>query len=240
MQCLILAGGLGTRMRSVASDKPKAMIEIAGTPFIGHQLALLASQGIDRVVLSVGYLAASLRDYVGDGSRWGLDVHFIEDGPLLLGTGGAVRQAVEKDLMDDGFFVIYGDSYLPTDFRAVWAASKRGRVPTMTLFHNDGRWDRSNVRFSPGKPLFYDKKSKDPMADGMAYIDYGLSVLPQKLVRDLIPLGQAYDLADLYYELSCKGKMAGFEVSERFYECGSVGGLADFERYLNECKGSSL
>src|ERR1700693_3124601 len=109
----ILAGGLATRLRPVTEAIPKSLIEVAGEPFIAHQLRLLRREGIRRVVICVGHLGDMIRAFVDDGARFGLDVAYSFDGSMLLGTGGALRQALP--LLEEPFYVLYGDSYLDID-----------------------------------------------------------------------------------------------------------------------------
>lgn len=232
MQCVILAGGLGTRMRPFTERIPKAMIEVAGYPFAHHQLSLLARQGIQRVVYCIGYRGTMLRDYVGDGGHYGLAVHYVDEGDRLRGTAGAIRFALDTGCLDQGFLVLYGDSYLPINASKVWRASDQGRRPVMTILRNNGQWDRSNVRYCDGRPLYYNKGISDPSEAGMHYIDYGLSVLTQSSILDNVPSDCVVDLADVFHSLSVAGELTGFPVSQRFYECGSLAGLRDMEEYL--------
>jgi N-acetyl-alpha-D-muramate 1-phosphate uridylyltransferase len=232
MQCLILAGGLGTRVRAISPDRPKALMPIRGRPFVSYQLAWLAAHGVTEVVLSIGHLGAMIRDVVGDGRSFGLSVRYADEGDDLRGTAGAIRFALDQDLLAAGFFVLYGDSYLPIELSPVWAASDDGRHPTMTVMKNDGRWDRSNVRFGDGKVLLYDKRHPDPAAAGIDYIDYGLSVMTADCIRAHVPGGAKADLADVFAAESRAGRLRGFEVSERFYEIGSPQGIADLTAYL--------
>jgi NDP-sugar pyrophosphorylase family protein len=231
MQCLILAGGLGTRMRPTTEMVPKAMIPVAGIPFIDHQLALLARQGVRRVVVSIGYLGCMLRAHVGDGSAWGLDVRFVDEGAVLRGTAGAIRLAADLDCLEAGFLVLYGDSYLPIDLRPLWEASGQGATPVMTVLRNDGQWDRSNVRMDGGLAQ-YDKRAADPAASGMRHIDYGISVLTRREIIEAIPRDTTADLADLYLAMSRRGVLRAHEAFTRFYEIGSPSGLADLEQYF--------
>src|SRR5215475_16199750 len=109
----ILAGGLATRLRPITERIPKALIEINGEPFIAHQLRLLRSRGIRRVVLCLCYLGEMVRDFVGGGQAFDLAVEYSFDGPVLLGTAGAIHRAIP--LLGGAFFVLYGDSWLPCD-----------------------------------------------------------------------------------------------------------------------------
>ena len=232
MQCLILAGGLGTRIGEFAGDGPKALVPVAGRPFAEHQLRWLASAGVGRVVYATGHRAAALRAFVGDGSTWGLQVAWSDDGERLMGTAGAVRLAVDRGLLDAGFLVLYGDSYLPMDLRPVWRASGRGARALMTVHRNRGRWDASNAVVAHGRVTLFEKGRADAAAIGMDHIDYGVSVLTRTLVTERVPAGEPADLADLYHRLSLEGALHAFPVRERFYEVGSPQGVRDLERHL--------
>ena len=111
----ILAGGLATRLRPVTETIPKALIEVAGEPFLAHQLRLLRRNGFEQVVLCVGHLGEKIQAFAGDGRAFGLHVEYAFDGPQLLGTAGALRRALP--MLGDAFAVIYGDSYLPCDYQ---------------------------------------------------------------------------------------------------------------------------
>jgi MurNAc alpha-1-phosphate uridylyltransferase len=223
----ILAGGLATRLRPITETIPKALVDVAGQPFIFRQLRFLRVQGVQKVVLCIGYLGEMVQSLVGDGSQFGLDVTYSPDGPVLLGTGGALKQALP--LLGQNFFVLYGDSFLPIDFAPVEKAFfDSGKTSLMTVLKNGDRWDKSNVAFSDGKLLEYNKKSPKP---SMAYIDYGLGVLHSS-VLDSFPTKEAFDLAEVYHALSLQGQLAGYEVHDRFYEIGSHSGLNEAEDYF--------
>src|ERR1700746_1564979 len=98
----ILAGGLATRMRPMTERIPKALIEVAGRPFVEHQLALLRREGVERVVLCVGFLGEMIEARIGDGARYGLSIKYSYDGERLLGTGGALRRALP--MLGEQFF----------------------------------------------------------------------------------------------------------------------------------------
>jgi len=234
LQCVVLAGGAGTRMRPLTEEMPKALVPVLGKPFADWQLELLAKQGIERVLYSVGYRGEMIRDHVGDGSRFGLEVGYVDEGEHLRGTGGALRLALDLGELEEAFFVLYGDSYLPVDLSAIERAWEQTPLPAlMTVFRNDGLWDASNAIYSGGRVVLYDKdRPADRVAD-MHWIDYGLSVLTRDTVDERVAAGEVTDLAGLMRELSVEGKLAGFEVSERFYEAGSPEGLRDLEQYLS-------
>jgi NDP-sugar pyrophosphorylase family protein len=224
----LLAGGLATRLRPQTDLVPKALLNIAGRPFIFHQLELLKNQGVDRVVLCVGHLGAQVRTAVGDGRTLGLTVDYSFDGPELLGTGGALKRALP--LLGAEFFVLNGDSYLPCSFGRIQSAYEAAPRPAlMTVLRNDNRWDKSNVLFKNGCLIEYDKKSTRP---DMSHIDFGLSVLSRDIFSRYAE-STVIDLADICRDLSKSGQLAAIEVSERFYEIGSPQGIRDTEAYLS-------
>jgi NDP-sugar pyrophosphorylase family protein len=223
----VLAGGLATRLRPLTEKIPKAMVEINGEPFIAHQLRLLQSKGIGHVVLCLGYRGEMVRDFVQDGSGFGLRVDYSFDWPNLRGTGGAIHEALP--LLGDSFFVLYGDSYLPCDYAAVEEAFRRsGRPALMTVFRNDGRWDASNVEFAGGRIAAYDKQNRTPR---MHHIDYGLGVFASRAFAHITP-GSVYDLAALYADLLARGELAAWESPDRFYEAGSAAGIKELAELL--------
>lgn len=225
----IPAGGLATRLRPLTEKIPKALVDIAGEPFIVRQLKLLKRNGIGRVVVCVGYRGEMIREAVGDGHKLGLRVDYSSDWPDLLGTGGALKKARRR--LGGEFFVLYGDSYLDCDYHAVLEAFKKcGKPALMTVFRNENKWDKSNVSYRNGGILEYDKTRA---AAGMDYIDYGLSVLSGDAF-DAPGFGDKFDLADLYKYFCGKGQLAGHEVKERFYEIGTAGGIRDLEEHLRD------
>ena len=224
----ILAGGLATRLRPVTEKIPKALIEVAGKPFIFHQLQYLRKEGIRKVVLCVGYLCEMIQEEVGDGSKFDLDVAYSYDGDFLLGTGGSIKNALP--LLDENFYVLYGDSFLHIHFSPIEESFLKSQKPAlMTVILNENKWDKSNVIFKDGLVLEY--KKKEPNSE-MKFIDYGLGVLSKSLF-DKYEEKVAFDLADLYHGLSIQNQLAGFEVYERFYEIGSHHGIQETELYLS-------
>lgn len=225
----ILAGGLATRLRPITEKIPKALVEVAGRPFIAWQLEQLRTQGVDKVVLCTGYLGEMLEQEIGDGRAFGIEALYSHDGDTLLGTGGALKKAAP--LLGDAFFVLYGDSYLPIDFKQVEQAySDSGCSGLMTVLANQNQWDKSNVLFENGKLVEYNKRMPTPQ---MHHIDYGLGILKANCLAPY-PQTKPFDLADLYNELSLKDDLQGYEVYNRFYEIGSHVGLAETESYLRQ------
>lgn len=223
----LLAGGLATRLGRLTEEVPKAMLDVAGEPFIAHQLRLLRRERVPRVVICAGYLAEQIQDHVGDGSRFGVPVTYRIDGQRLLGTGGALRAALAE--LGSEFLVMYGDSWLDTAYAPVVEAFRQSRQPAlMTVFRNKGQWDTSNVWFEDGRIRLYDKRERLPQ---MHHIDWGLGMIRSEALASR-PADQPFDLGDFYSDLSCASRLAGYEVATRFYEIGSIEGLRETDALL--------
>ncbi len=227
LPCAILCGGLATRLRPVTEKIPKSLIPIDGEPFLAHQLRLLRTGGVTEVVLCVGYLGEQIREFAGDGGKFGLSISYSFDGEKLLGTAGAIRKALP--FLNGPFFVLYGDSYLPCDYqdvaRAFATSHRRG---LMTIYRNEGLYDASNVEAANGVILRYDKRHKTPE---MRFIDYGLGAF-ERPVFEQLPPDEVIDLAQVYQNLLAAGDLAAYEVKERFFEIGSAQGIRDLEQYI--------
>jgi NDP-sugar pyrophosphorylase family protein len=227
LPAVILAGGLATRLRPLTETIPKSLIEVAGRPFLWHQLQLLKRHGIRHVVMAVGYRGEQIQDMYGDGSKLGIRLEYSFDGPVLLGTAGAICKAL--NLLPERFFVLNGDSYLNCDYHAVEASFRHSNLPgLMTVYRNDGLYDRSNVEYDGSKILRYDKRRRTA---AMRHIDYGLGAFHRSVFAAL-PAGEKCDLAIVYQRLLYEKNLAAFEVHERFYEIGSFEGLRDTELLL--------
>lgn len=229
----ILAGGLATRMRPLTERVPKALLPVAGQPFLAHQLALLRAGGIRSAVLCVGYRGEMIEEAFGDGRAYGVALEYSYDGPELLGTGGALYNALPR--LSDPFLVMYGDSYLRCDYAAIYREFLRRHAEQtppplglMTVYRNAGQYDRSNVVFMGNHVLVYDKCVRRP---DMVYIDWGLSVLMKATLAEHTP-GEKFDLAEVLRSLAQQGRLSGYEMHERFYEIGSPGGLQELEAVL--------
>ena len=223
----ILAGGLATRLGDVGRTTPKSLVDVAGKPFIAHQLDLLSRYGLTNIVLCTGHLGSQIEEVVGDGSRYGVRVRYSPDGSRLLGTGGALRHALP--LLEGAFLIIYGDSYLDCDYAAVERAFLASTAPALlTVYRNDDRWDRSNVSCVDGRITRYSKARQTP---DMRHIDYGLAAMRAETLLPY-PEGTALDLAGVYEDLVARNALAAFEVTTRFYEIGTPSGLADAREHL--------
>jgi NDP-sugar pyrophosphorylase family protein len=223
----VLAGGLATRLGSAAAGRPKALVEVAGEPFIFHQLRALRESGARQVVVCVGHLGDQVEEALGDGARIGVQIEFVRDGPEPAGTAGAVRRALP--LLGEAFFVLYGDTYLRVDHQEVQRAFRSSAKPALlTVLRNEGRWDTSNTEVADDLVVKHDKQEPGPE---MLWIDYGLSVLTAAAMS-AVP-GEPADLSEVYSGLARQGLLAAFEVTERFYEIGTPEALAETRAFLS-------
>jgi NDP-sugar pyrophosphorylase family protein len=223
----ILCGGLGTRMRPATLTLPKPMLEVAGEPFLGHLLRYVAAQGGERAVLCIGYKGELIRAFAGDGARFGLAVDYVEDGPLPLGTAGAVKAALPR--LGASFFVLFGDAYLPIDYGAVERCFRAaGTDGLMTVYAERGSYHPANVEVAGGRVVAYDKVRP---TQRMTFIDYGLSAF-RATAFDGVADGVATDLGAVNGRLIAAGQLTAFEVRQRFYEIGSPEGMALTTAYL--------
>jgi N-acetyl-alpha-D-muramate 1-phosphate uridylyltransferase len=221
MQCIILAGGIGHRMMPLTTNIPKILLDIDGKPFIYHQLKLLANNGITDVLFCIGHLGYMIKEYK---ESFGMNINYSDEGEDLLGTAGSLKLAIDK--LDDKFLVMYGDSYLPIDYKSVYQNNK----PTMTIYNNKNKYDKSNVLIKNNGNILYDKSYSIRPKEDFSYIDYGLSLLTKEAISNIAV--KKYKLEQLYHQLSLNDNLQGYEVYNRFFEIGSISGLEEFKTYV--------
>lgn len=229
----ILAGGRGARLGELVQQVPKPLLEVAGEPFLIHQLRLLHSHGAAKVVLSVGYLGELIERRIG-GEQFGMGISYSYDGAELAGTLGAVRRALP--LLGDRFLVLYGDTYLRMNYRAAatnWRDS--GRAALMSVLRNEDQWDASNAVVRDGLVARYDKFDPTPE---MRWIDYGLGGLTIAALEYSDP--DETDLAVLYHRLAEEDELCAYETSSRFYEIGTPESLGETDRFLRSLATSEV
>jgi NDP-sugar pyrophosphorylase family protein len=225
----VLAGGLGTRVADLTGGQvPKALLPVAGKPFLHHKLVELRRLGADHVVLLLGHQAEAIVDFVGNGRRWGVPIDVIEDGPVLLGTGGALKQAAH--LLPEHFWVTYGDTLLDVDLDA---AERRARAAgwdaVLTVLHNRDRWQRSNVRVDRDLIVSYEKA---PPRGTHEYIDYGYLFLPRSAVVESV--GDVFDLGSVVQNLIASRTLGAFEAAVPFHTIGTPDELHETDSWLRE------
>ena len=228
LQTAILLGGLGSRVASISKKKPKALVDINGKPFIDWQLNYLKKQGFKNIIMCVGHMSKQIIDFVGNGERYNLKIEYSDDGEKLLGTGGSIKKALP--LLNQSFFILYGDSFLPINYIDVEKIFlKKQNLALMTIIKNSNKWDKSNVHLD-GSKVNYNKKYPNIH---MKHIDYGLSVVNASVFDNYKEIDK-FDLSDVFYTLSKDNLLRVHEIKKRFYEIGSVKGLEDTIKYFKK------
>jgi MurNAc alpha-1-phosphate uridylyltransferase len=225
MQVVIIAGGLGTRLGSLTLNQPKSLIKVNDKPFIDYQLEFLIKGGIESVVLCVGHQGEQIREYCGDGSRYGLTIKYSREAQLL-DTAGALKLA--EPLLEDYFFTLYGDSYMFINFREMLAKLQLENKPAaMSVYQNHDLYDKSNTAVKNGLVTYYSKEKRD----SLTYIEYGVNLFRKEVLK-LIPEAEPYSMGTLFNQLIRLNALLAYEVKERFYEIGTVNGINDFTEYI--------
>jgi NDP-sugar pyrophosphorylase family protein len=231
MQAVILAGGMGTRLRPLTDSVPKTMVKVLGKPFLEREIGLLRAGGVEDFVLCVGYKAEKVREHFGDGGGLGVKIAYSYDGPKLLGGVGALKKA--EAMLRERFFVTYGDAYLRLDYGAMMDAFvASGRLGMMAVYHNRNKHGNSDLVVEQGYVTRYDKRAA---GKGLEWINFGISAL-QKEALALVPEGLEYGEEEFYGELIRRGELASFPVRRRFYEIGSPSALKEFETFLRSSR----
>jgi NDP-sugar pyrophosphorylase family protein len=227
MQAVILAGGLGTRLRPITEHIPKPMVEVAGEPFLARIVCWLAKHDFRRQLLLLGYRGEVVSDYFGDGHRFGISIEYSRE-PSPLGTGGALRFALEK--LEDEFLLLYGDSYLPIDYKQVARAFLTPPPCSGLMVVYDNRLGDTGVTGNvavdgDGRVTRYAKNLHD--AD-LQYVEAGVLCFRKKVFESL-PDARVISLEqELYPELIANRQLRAFTTTQRFFDIGTPQRLEEF------------
>ena len=226
-QAVILAGGRGTRMLPFTESKPKAMYELAGKPFLEHILEMLRDQGVNRVLLLLGYLPEAFIEHFGDGSRLGMRIEYSITDPDDL---TAHRVAVARDQIDDCFLLLYCDNYWPMRLDDMWERFEASGAPAqITVYANDDGYTRSSVIVDDdGWVRVFDRARTTP---GLRGVEIGYAIVTQP-VLDLLPDDQALIEDVIYPPLAETGSLHSYWTEHRYYSVGGYERLALTEAFF--------
>jgi NDP-sugar pyrophosphorylase family protein len=233
MQMVILAGGLGTRLRSLTYKIPKVMVLVGGRPFLEYVLGLLRQNGLGKIVLCVGYLGNQIREYFKDGTDFGVNISYsFERGKELLGTGGALKNAAH--LLENEFMVLYGDTLLDIDYQdLIHCFHRYGKSGTIVTFTNEIKIVRNNVEIDGKNQVISYNKQQECKAN---CVDAGVLVFKKDIVN-LMPDGQKFSLEEsVYPQLIAQKQFMAYPTSQRFYDIGTFERLQKFTKYLSSLK----
>lgn len=223
MQIAIMCGGLATRLSGLAKNIPKSMIDIEGKPFLEYQIEMLKKHNITDIVLCVGHLSNKIEDYFGHGSKFGVNIKYGYDGDKLLGPIGAIKNA--ESLLNDVFFIMYGDSYLSVDFQKAYSFFKEhDKLGLMVVYKNNNKYDKSNLIIKNNMVVGYGEKEA-------VYIDYGTSIISKKAL-ELVPENTIYSTGQFFSDLISKKELLAFEADKRFYHIGNPDTLEELRSFI--------
>ncbi len=218
MQVVILAGGLGTRLRPITERIPKPMVSIHGRPYLEYQINYLRRSGLVDILLVTGYLGEQVEAYFRDGRKFGVSLTYVQE-DVIRGTGGALKCA-EKYLADE-FLIVYGDSFLPishADFLSSFRVSQKSGM--IVAYDNRNNTDvKNNVELDErGLVLRYDKEHNDAR---LRYVESGVLAL-KKSVIGFIPREKVVSLEiEIFPRLIAERELAAYVTRERFYDIGT-------------------
>jgi len=220
LKAVVLAGGKGTRLRPLTFTKPKPLLPLAGEPVIARLIRKLSHEGIDEIVLTTNYFANRLRTALGDGSKYGLPVHHVEE-KIPLGTAGSVKNS--ESLIDETFVVVQGDNQFEFHLNdVVQLHRKLGALATMALVQVDNPSEYGIVEMSDGwVTRFLEKPRPEECFSNL--VNAGLYVLEPEVLR-LVPEGRAFDFSRNLFPLMLQSKMtlAGSRASGFWVDIGDT------------------
>ncbi len=230
-QAVILAGGRGERLRPFTDNFPKPMIPINGRPFLEYLVELLKRNGIEEIVMLLGYLPEKITEHFGDGSKFGVVIKYSV-GAVEDETGTRIRNA--KDLLQDEFLLMYCDNYWPLRLEDLYRFHKEHKTPaTVTIYTNKHSVTKNNVRVDEnGIVELYDKTRTAPDLNG---VDIGFFIL-NKNVLELAPDYNFSFEKEILPKLVEEKRLAGYLTDHRYYSIGSPDRLPLTAKFLSERK----
>lgn len=228
-QVVILAGGLGTRLRPITEKIPKPLVEVAGEPFLHWQLSEVALQGVTDVVLLVAYLGEQIEQTFGQGEELGLNIKYVyEKEPL--GTGGALKNAYS--VLADEFILLNGDSFLSAPLlEMLKTLHKSDNDVVMAVYDNEEPTPVPlNIQLSGNLVVKYDKNGGE--GAGCTHVDAGVYAVRKRVL--LRTEREKFQLEELWPDVIGESKLVAFPVDERFYDIGTPERIKEFEEIVSD------
>jgi len=226
--CVVLAGGLGTRVREITNDEiPKVLLPVLGKPFLYYKLLSLREMGVTTTTVLTGRLGHLVDDFIRANPIDGMHIKTVHDGPELLGTAGSIARSLNH--LPTSFWVTYGDSYVMADLSAAESRVVQLRVSAvMTIYRNRDQIQPSNVSVVDGFVVRYEKGAPPGTFE---WIDYGLMLLPRYSFSQ-IPTNSKSDLSFVLSSLLASRQLIGFETLHRFWDIGTSDALRETEAHF--------
>ena len=237
MQAILLCGGMGTRLRSVVSDRPKPMADICGKPFLQYLLEMLRDKGITEVIFALGYMGEMIEEYFQDGSAFGLKIAYsYEEDPL--GTGGAIRNALPK-IMEEEVLVLNADTYFPMDYQGLYRFHQEndGDFSLATRAVPDISRYGAVRRDAAGRILAWNEKLEDGGQPLAGEINGGIYVMKKSLIAE-IPEGKQSLEQDCVPKWLSEGKrIFGLPFDGYFMDIGIP---KDYQQFITDVEQGKL
>jgi len=226
-QAVILAGGRGTRMQPLTDNRPKAMIEFHGKPFLEYMIEMLREQGFTHVLLLLGYLPEVIVEHFGDGDRLGLAIDYSITEPDDL---TAHRIKVAHPQLDERFLLLYCDNYWPMQMDAMWARYEAsGKPAQITVYANEDGYSRDSVIVDEdGTVSVFDRSRTTP---GLSGVEISYAILERSVV-DLLPEEDELFEQAVYPTLAERGQLGAFVTRHRYYSAGTLAKLPLTESFF--------
>ena len=226
---VILAGGLGTRLRPLTDHVPKPLVPIAGRPFLDWQIEYLRGQGIDSVLLLISYQAEKIVEYFQQNPVAGVSLDYsVESSPA--GTGGAVKLALSK--LPSHFFLLNGDSFAPMDFRKMASFHQAmncefSMAVATTQIHREAL---GNTKIAEQRLVDYRRDGGD--LAGYLWIDAGVYCCSRSAI-EIWPDG-VFSVESTWPVAMSRGPVAAHVLSHNFYDIGTLERLRHFEAKIHD------
>ena len=230
-QAVILAGGVGARLRPLTYKIPKPMITLNSKPFLEYSIDLLKENGIEEVILLLGYLPEKIKEYFGDGSKFGINIKY-SIGDVSFETGKRIKNV--EELLDDNFLLMYCDNYWPLNLKKLAEYHDNHNVlATVTIYTNKDNFTKSNMKVDgKGYVTLYDKSRKEKNLSG---VDIGFFIISKKVLK-LMPNTNFSFEREILPKLIEKKQLAGYLTDHRYYSIGNLERLLITEKFLQPKK----
>ena len=230
-QAVILAGGIGTRLRPLTYKIPKPMIALNNRPFLEYLIDLLKENGIEEVILLLGYLPEKIKEYFGNGSKFGMNIKY-SIGDISFETGKRIKNA--EELLDDNFLLMYCDNYWPLNLKKlVKYHDEHNVLTTVTIYTNKDNSTKSNIKVDDQRYVtLYDKSREEENLSG---VDIGFFVINKKIF-ELMPNTNFSFEKEILPKLIKEKKIAGYLTDYRYYSIGNLERLSITEKFFQPKK----
>jgi NDP-sugar pyrophosphorylase family protein len=233
---VILAGGLGTRLRPVLADRPKGLAPIGEKPFLEIQIDLLRRQGARRFVFSIGHLGQQIQEHFGDGRLFGVQIEYSVEGPKLLGTGGALKLA--ERFFTPRALVLNGDTFFDLEYAHLLARHEEHQpAATLALARASDCQRYGRVLLDPSHRRAVGFQEKDfHEGEGESWFNAGAYVIQRELLAGLTP-GEPYSLERDGFPAALRSgrKLAVLTSDQRFFDIGTPDGWREFAEFHAAC-----